>query len=167
MTEPPLPAWAHRPGRTKGADEGPLEAVKSLVPRVFEGAVPADHPAFLYGLRLHDEGFFWEAHEVWEAVWMAAPHNGRDRLALRALIQIANAGLKRALNQPRAAGRLVADACGYLSELNARGPALTSGLAESFDAGAVLRDLQATDLKGPGSAPLVLLGPAFAAQIRP
>lgn len=167
MTEPPLPAWVHRPGRTKGADEAPLEAVKSLVPRVFENAVPADHPAFLYGLRLHDAGYFWEAHEVWEAVWMAAPHNGRDRLALRAFIQIANAGLKRAMNQPRAAGRLLADACGYLSELNTRHAANMKGLAESFDPETVLRELQASDLSSASSGPLVRLAPAFSTRPQP
>ena len=27
--------------------------------------------AYRYGARLYVEGFFWEAHEVWEAVWKA------------------------------------------------------------------------------------------------
>jgi len=92
------------------------------VPARFESYVPADHPAFRYGLALHEAGFHWEAHEVWEAVWRAAPPNGPDAIALRALIQRANAALKTTLGQPKAASRLAAEADDLLSELKTRGP---------------------------------------------
>jgi Domain of unknown function (DUF309) len=119
----PMPGWAYNPGTDRAADREPLEAAKRLVPLRFNRFVPADDPAFLYGLALHDGGFFWEAHEIWEAVWKAAPMNGRDRLALRALIQIANAGLKRRIERPRAAVRLIDETKGLLSELILRGGA--------------------------------------------
>ena len=119
MSVLPLPRWAHRPGQTAAADHAPLDAAKALVPVRFEGQVPADHPAFSYGLELNAAHFFWEAHEVWEAVWMAAPQNGLDRLALRALIQIANAGLKREMGQTNAVRRLIGEAM----ELLGRNPA--------------------------------------------
>ncbi|MBV9066375.1 MAG: DUF309 domain-containing protein [Methylobacteriaceae bacterium] len=82
--------------------------------------MPADGAGFRYGLALHDAGFFWEAHEIWEAVWKAAPMNGPDRLALRALIQIANSGLKQRQARPRAAARLIDEAAGLLGELATR-----------------------------------------------
>jgi hypothetical protein len=116
-----MPGWAYNPGTDRPPNSEPLEIAKRLVPLRFGDFVPADDPAFRYGLALHDDGFFWEAHEIWEAVWKAAPMNGRDRLALRALIQIANAGLKRRIERPRAAVRLIDETKGLLSELILRG----------------------------------------------
>jgi predicted metal-dependent hydrolase len=129
-----MPGWAYDPGTDRAPDREPLEAAKRLVPLRFNRFVPADDPAFLYGLALHDGGFFWEAHEIWEAVWKAAPMNGRDRLALRALIQIANAGLKRRQARSRAAARLLDEARALLGELIARG-----GAAESESVAGCLR----------------------------
>jgi predicted metal-dependent hydrolase len=135
-----LPRWTHLPGTTPEADREPLEAAKALVPITFADGVPADHPAFRYGLRLHDGGFFWEAHEVWEAVWKAAPKNGCDRLVLRALIQLANAKLKLRMSRVRAAARLVEEARAELAEAGRRGCAAeTGGLAA-----ASLEDLMTT-----------------------
>jgi predicted metal-dependent hydrolase len=128
------PGWAYNPGTDHAPDREPLEIAKRLVPLRFDRFVPADDPAFRYGLALHDGGFFWEAHEIWEAVWKAAPMNGRDRLALRALIQIANAGLKRRIERPRAAARLIHETKGLLSELILRG-----GTSESESVAACLR----------------------------
>ena len=116
-----MPRWAYDPGRHRAPDREPLDAAKNLVPSRFAGFVPADNAAFRYGLTLNDGGFFWEAHEVWEAVWKAAPMNGRDRLALQALIQIANAGLKQRQARPRAAARLIDHATTLLDELTGRG----------------------------------------------
>jgi hypothetical protein len=116
-----MPGWAYNPGTDHAPDREPLETAKRLVPLRFDGFVAADDPAFLYGLALHDGGFFWEAHEIWEAIWKAAPMNGCDRLALRALIQITNAGLKRRIERPRAAARLIHETKGLLSELMLRG----------------------------------------------
>jgi predicted metal-dependent hydrolase len=115
-----MPRWAYDPGTDGAPDREPLESAKELVPLRFEQCVPAFDPALQYGLALHDAGLFWEAHEIWEAVWKAAPMNGRDRLALRALIQIANAGLKQRQARARAAARLIDEAKTLLAELSAR-----------------------------------------------
>ena len=116
-----LPRWAYLPGTTPEPDRAPLEHAKALVPKVYENGVDPRDPAFRYGLALHDAGFFWEAHEVWEAVWKAAPKNGCDRLVLRALIQIANAGLKLRMGRKQAAVRLVDEASAELCEAMRRG----------------------------------------------
>jgi hypothetical protein len=129
-----MPRWAYNPGTGGPPDREPLECVKRLVPHRFGDFVPADEPAFQYGLALHDAGFFWEAHEIWEAVWKAAPMNGRDRLALRALIQIANAGLKGRTERARAAVRLIDETKGLLGELILRG-----GTSEPKSVAACLR----------------------------
>ena len=74
-------------------------------------------PAFVEGLRLLDTGWFWEAHEVLEPVWMACPPNSRERMAIKALIQIANARLKARMGMNRAVERLLVEATGIIAEL--------------------------------------------------
>jgi hypothetical protein len=138
----PLPRSAYLPGGAVEPDRPALQRAKALVPARFHAFVPADDPGFRYGLLLHDTGFFWEAHEIWEAVWMAAPMNGRDRIALRALIQIANARLKRRMGRVQAAARLVEDTKMLLGELIARGPAAeTTSVAGRLRAAALNEEL--------------------------
>jgi hypothetical protein len=138
-----MPGGAYNPGTDHAPDREPLETAKRLVPLRFDRFVPADDPAFLYGLALHDDGFFWEAHEIWEAVWKAAPMNGRDRLALRALIQIANAGLKQRQARPRAAARLIEEAKALLGELmSRRGAAEPESVAGCFRADVLREELR-------------------------
>src|ERR1700722_14138472 len=103
----PLPRWAYVPGETDEADADyeTLAQAKLLVPSRFRGYVPARHPALRYGIALNDAGYFWEAQEILEAVWAAAPQGGRERILLRACIQIANANLRLRMKKPHAAAR--------------------------------------------------------------
>jgi hypothetical protein len=77
--------------------------------------VPARHPALRYALRLNDHGYFWESQEIFEAVWAAAPQGGRERILLRACIQIATANLRLRVQKPNAAARLLGEALGMRS----------------------------------------------------
>ena len=128
----PLPRWVYVPGRGGEPDRQTLDRVKTLLPARFIDGVPADLPALRYGLALNDAGFFWECHEILEAIWKVAPQGGRDRILLRACIQIANANLKQAIGKPRAAARLFAEALAELDELAVRGPAAAEGFAATF-----------------------------------
>src|SRR5580704_14541220 len=116
----PLPGWAYVPGETADTepDHQALWRAKALVPAQFFGFVPARHPALRYGIALNDAGYFWEAQEVLEAVWAAAPQGGRERILLRACIQIANANLKLRMRKPHATARFFGEA---LKELNVLG----------------------------------------------
>lgn len=76
--------------------------------------------AWRAGWTFLNAGCYWEAHEVWEAVWLALPPNSAERRFVQAVIQLANALLKEKMNRPNAARRL-AEVC--LSGL--------SGLSES------------------------------------
>jgi hypothetical protein len=118
----PWPQWAYVPGATgePDADYPTLDRAKALVPSAFRGYVPARHPALRYGLTLNDRGYFWEAQEVLEAVWAAAPQGGRERILLRACIQIANANLRLRMQKPHAAGRLLGEALQELDALSMR-----------------------------------------------
>jgi len=118
----PLPGWAYVPGETaeSEADHDTLWQAKALIPAQFFGHVPARHPALRYGMKLNDAGYFWEAGEIIEAVWAAAPQNGRERMLLRACIQIANANLKLRTLKPHATARLFGDALAAINDLLAR-----------------------------------------------
>lgn len=124
-----MPRWSYRLDKKTEADHDTLAQAKALVPARYIEFVPAADPALCYGLTLNDAGFFWEAHEILEAVWKVAPQRGRDRILLRACIQVANANLKLSLRRPRAAHRLLQDAQSELDELAIRPPA---GIAGSF-----------------------------------
>jgi len=47
----------------------------------------AEEAAFLRGVRLHERGDYWEAHEAWEGLWREAPRE-ETRLLLQGLIQV-------------------------------------------------------------------------------
>src|SRR5213078_5197707 len=118
----PLPQWAYVPGETAEAeaDHDTLWQAMALVPSRFQDFVPARHPALRYGISLNDRGYFWEAQEILEAVWAAAPQGGRERILLRACILIANANLRLRIGKPHAASRLLGDALQELGALKVR-----------------------------------------------
>src|ERR1044072_4148241 len=133
-----LPGWAWIPGIETEADHETLGMAKALVPARFNGFVPARPPALRYGLGLNDAGFFWESHEILEAVWAAAPQGGRERILLRACIQIANANLKLRMGRPHAASRLFGEALAELDELGVRkATGAGGGFADSFPTAAM------------------------------
>ena len=58
---------------------------------------------YLYGVDLFNHGYWWEAHEAWEAVWQAAGTRSEAGLFLQGLIQVAGAQLKRHMGETRGA----------------------------------------------------------------
>lgn len=85
---PDLPHPRNDPaGHSFGAEETFFAA--------FSASDWADCEPYLYGVDLFNHGYWWEAHEVWESLWLAA---GRDTPAgqfVQGLIQLAGAQLKR------------------------------------------------------------------------
>jgi uncharacterized protein len=49
---------------------------------------------YLWGIDLFNNGYYWEAHETWEAVWHATGHSGTMADFCKALIKLAAAGVK-------------------------------------------------------------------------
>lgn len=49
---------------------------------------------FLWGIDLFNLGYYWESHEVWEGLWIAAGRGGPQANALKGLIKLAAAGVK-------------------------------------------------------------------------
>lgn len=139
----PLPRWAYVPGETTDAeaDHDTLWQAKALVPSRFRDFIPARHPALRYGIALNDAGYFWESHEVLQAVWAAAPQGGRERILLRACIQIANANLRLRMQKPHAAARLLGEALAELRGLAARKASAGAGFAAGFPTAALVAAL--------------------------
>ena len=139
-----MPQWAYVPGETAEADADydTLAQAKLLVPARFRDYVPARHPALRYGLALNDRGYFWEAQEILEAVWAAAPQGGRERILLRACILIATANLRLRMQKPHAAARLLGEALGELNALGGR-IAGGDGFADGFPVAALAGLLKA------------------------
>ena len=146
LSQLPLPQWAYVPGLAgeDDPDHDTLWQVKVLVPPAFRGYVPARHPALRYGIALNDRGYFWEAQEILEAVWAAAPQGGRERILLRACILIATANLRLPMEKPRAAVRLFGDARAELERRELRKPTGGGdGFADSFPVAALTEVLKA------------------------
>ena len=61
---------------------------------------------YLYAVDLFNHGYWWEAHESLEAVWMAAGHDTPNGQFIQGLIQVAAAQLKRFIKQERGAKML-------------------------------------------------------------
>ncbi|WP_455374530.1 DUF309 domain-containing protein [Limibacillus halophilus] len=111
-----LPQAAHLPGSGSAPDLEPLEQAKAAAPARTDPRAWEDNLPYCYGWRLFDARFYWEAHEVWEAVWLACRPNSRERLLLRVLIQLANARLKRAQGRENAVARLCKEVKDLLAE---------------------------------------------------
>ncbi len=102
-----LPSHVHVPGSGSTPDLVPLDQAKDLTPAVTMAHTWQDNVPYLYGHDLMRAGCYWEAHEVWEAAWLAASANSPERLLLQALIQQANARLKSDMRRDNAAARLL------------------------------------------------------------
>src|ERR1700744_1706142 len=142
----PLPEWAYVPGEPADSepDHETLWQAKALGPAQFFGFVPARHPALRYAIALNDAGYFWESQEVLEALWAAAPQRGRERILLRACIQVANANLKLRMQKPHATARHLGEALAAIDDLLARRPAAPGdGFADRFPAAALATLLKA------------------------
>ena len=104
----PLPGYKHLPGKNARPDDGLLESIAHNATAETLDANYRSNTAWHYGIRLFNNGFYWETHEVLEAVWNNAAPNSREKHLVQGVIQMANAQLKANLKQEKAATRLQA-----------------------------------------------------------
>lgn len=104
----PLPAWRYLPGVNKRHEDNAFDDVKALCPHTTDDRNASANVAWQYGVRLFNEGYYWESHEVLEEVWRRAMPNSRERFLVQSIIHLANGGLKRRLGRPKAAEKLAA-----------------------------------------------------------
>jgi len=67
---------------------------------------------------LYNFGYWWECHEVFEALWDGAGHHTMEGRFFRALIQIAAAHLKRSLGSREPARKLSRSGIDRLGEFS-------------------------------------------------
>lgn len=97
IPERPFPAYAFVPGQhphpvtnPQGHSFGRIETQ----PEPLDPLTPRSCSDFLYGIDLFNAGFYWEAHETWERLWIAAGRTGTTADFLKGLIKLAAAGVK-------------------------------------------------------------------------
>jgi hypothetical protein len=83
---------------------------------------------FKCGCDAFQKGYYWEAHELWESIWMALPPQSAERQLLRGLIQLANAGLKGRMGRQVASQKILSLADAAISESRIRGGDSLMGL---------------------------------------
>ena len=105
MIEISRPSYAYVPGSTERHPEGHFDALKAEVATGMREAEMQASLAWRAGLAYRADAFFWECHEVLEALWLVAPQ-GPLRSYIQAVIQLANAQLKVQMARPKAALRL-------------------------------------------------------------
>lgn len=98
----PTPPYAYIPGQTRRHD--PQLFAELTVPENSDDLTAT--LAWRAGLHYLENGFFWEAHEALEPIWMATRPNSAERHLVQALIQFANASLKAVMQRPKAVTRL-------------------------------------------------------------
>jgi hypothetical protein len=114
----PMPPHAYVPGQNARHPEDWFDAIKATLPSSVRVEDLHDTLAWQAGIAYFNAGFFWECHEVLEAVWMHTPNPSPEREMVQAIIQLANARLKLLMDRPRATQRL----CGMVRQHLARCP---------------------------------------------
>lgn len=121
-SDEPMPPYAYVPGgpwphpnRSPGAE--PIGRADPIAGDDWAGS-----PLYRCGVRLFNAGYYWEAHEAWEAVWHAQGRRGPAADLLRALIKLAAAGVKVRERQPRGVATHARRASVLLRSLRADGP---------------------------------------------
>ncbi|WP_232846654.1 DUF309 domain-containing protein [Devosia beringensis] len=88
-----LPAYAYLPGSTQ---PHPVRDPKghSYEQGELQPAQGVDTVALLWGIDLFNLGYYWEAHEAWEPLWIATKGAVWDRTLYKGLIMLAATGVK-------------------------------------------------------------------------
>lgn len=92
-----LPLYAYTPGKSPHPHSeaaGHSYGIVLPVPEPISGANAATHPRYRWAVDLFNHGYYWEAHEAWESLWLAAGRTGPIADFLKGLIHLAAAGVK-------------------------------------------------------------------------
>jgi Uncharacterized conserved protein len=96
----------HNPHPTRNPD-GHSYGVQRRVAARFNPSEWRACADYLYGVDLYNYAYWWEAHEAWEGLWVAAGRHTQTGQFLQGLIQVSVAHLKWFQGLTRPAQRLV------------------------------------------------------------
>ncbi len=119
-----FPQHAYVPGQNARHPEDWFDGIKASVTADTPQHLLHQTDAFKTGIAYFEAGFFWECHEVLEAVWMQTTDPSPERDMVQAVIQLANARLKRVMGKPRATLRLCDMVLAHLERCKTEDPIL-------------------------------------------
>jgi len=99
-----FPPYSYVPGHAPHPISDPAGHSYGATHSTAEPLQPAswqDSSEYVFGVDLFNHGYYWEAHEAWEALWLAAGRQGGVAQFLKALIKLAAAGVKAREGNPR------------------------------------------------------------------
>ena len=105
----PFPPYSYVPG--SGTPHPVSDPRGHMYGTEVPSAAPLDieswhnNSTYLHAVDLFNHGFYWEAHEAWEALWHAAGRTGTEAVFLKGLIKLAAAGVKQREGNPTGVGR--------------------------------------------------------------
>ena len=87
---PDLPPYTYVPGYAPHPISDPKGHMQGAsLPETWSNR---DH--LLWGKRLFDHGYYWEAHEAWEHLWIELGRTSMDATLVKGLIKLAASGVK-------------------------------------------------------------------------
>jgi Domain of unknown function (DUF309) len=89
-----LPPYAYLPGKNPHPVRDPAGHSYHVEPIPVAAEASLSSDAFLWGLDLFKNGYYWEAHESWESLWQVADRDGPLRMLFKGLILLSAAGVK-------------------------------------------------------------------------
>ncbi|PQO44318.1 DUF309 domain-containing protein [Blastopirellula marina] len=91
----PLPPYAYVPGIHPHPISHPDgHSYRTETPPLDLPAELRSCESFLVGIDLFNAGYYWEAHEAWEPIWLAQKRSAAPREPIQGLILLAAAGVK-------------------------------------------------------------------------
>jgi hypothetical protein len=113
-----FPAYRHRPGTTPHPIRDPEghSYGKESAPAFIDEGSWSDCRAYLFAIDLFNHGYYWEAHEELEALWLGVGRNSPAGRFLQGIIQAAAALLKLEAAKLESADRLLTAASAKLRE---------------------------------------------------
>ncbi len=103
LPDEPLPPYTYVPGRSPhpvSDPEGHQFGARPPMPALLVPERWHESRAYLRGIDLFNCAYYWEAHEAWEGLWLAAGRAGTTADFLKGLIRLAAAGVKNAAGKP-------------------------------------------------------------------
>jgi hypothetical protein len=119
----PFPAYRFVPGlhpHPRRDPKGHSFGVKEEAPPALPPERWRENQAYLYGVDLYNYAYWWECHEVLEALWHLTGREGTGAAFLQGLIQVAAANLRRHLGSSEGARRLAKEAVARLGSVGER-----------------------------------------------
>ena len=98
-----FPPYAYSGGEfphPRNHPKGHSRGLPETIPQQLDPEKWSTSEVYLHGIDLFNHGYYWEAHEEWEGLWVAAGKKGAISEFLKGLIKLTAAGFKARQGQP-------------------------------------------------------------------